>query len=48
VTDAGWLPKQVQVGFDGTGDRARLYVALAISGAMEHMVGLRRAGPSSR
>jgi electron transfer flavoprotein alpha subunit len=44
VTDAGWLPKQHQVGVTGRAIAPRLYVALAVSGAMEHLVGLRRAG----
>ena len=44
VTDAGWLPKQHQVGLTGRAIAPRLYLAIAISGAMEHMVGLRRAG----
>jgi electron transfer flavoprotein alpha subunit len=44
VTDAGWLPRQHQVGLTGRAIAPRLYVGLAISGAMEHMVGLRRAG----
>ena len=44
VTDAGWLPRQHQVGLTGRAIAPRLYVGLAISGAMEHLVGLRRAG----
>jgi electron transfer flavoprotein alpha subunit len=44
VTDAGWLPRQHQVGLTGRAIAPRLYVALAVRGAMEHMVGLRRAG----
>ena len=44
VTDAGWLPRQHQVGLTGRAIAPRLYVALGVSGAMEHMVGLRRAG----
>jgi electron transfer flavoprotein alpha subunit len=44
VTDAGWLPKQHQVGLTGRAIAPRIYVALALSGAMEHLVGLRRAG----
>jgi electron transfer flavoprotein alpha subunit len=44
VTDAGWLPRQHQVGLTGRSIAPRLYVALAIRGAMEHTVGLRRAG----
>jgi electron transfer flavoprotein alpha subunit len=44
VTDAGWLPRQHQVGLTGRAIAPRLYVGLAIAGAMEHMVGLRGAG----
>jgi len=44
VTDAGWLPKQHQVGLTGRAIAPRVYVALAVSGAHEHIVGLRRAG----
>src|SRR5206468_4287213 len=44
VTDLGWLPKQHQVGLTGRAIAPRLYVALALSGAPEHVVGLRRAG----
>jgi electron transfer flavoprotein alpha subunit len=44
VTDAGWLPKQYQVGVTGRAIAPRLYVALGVSGASEHLVGLRRAG----
>jgi electron transfer flavoprotein alpha subunit len=44
VTDAGWLPKHHQVGLTGRAIAPRLYVALGLSGSMEHLVGLRRAG----
>lgn len=44
VVDEGWLPRHVQVGLTGRAIAPRLYVALGIGGAMEHMVGLRRAG----
>src|SRR5438132_177890 len=44
VTDAGWLPKQYQVGLTGRAIAPALYLALGVSGAMEHLVGLRRAG----
>jgi electron transfer flavoprotein alpha subunit len=44
VTDLGWLPRQCQVGLTGRAVAPRLYVALGVSGAMEHLVGLRRAG----
>ena len=44
VTDAGWLAKQHQVGVTGRAIAPRLYVALGVSGASEHLIGLRRAG----
>jgi electron transfer flavoprotein alpha subunit len=44
VTDAGWLPKQHQVGITGRAIAPRIYVALALSGTQEHVVGVRRAG----
>jgi electron transfer flavoprotein alpha subunit len=44
VTDAGWLPRQHQVGLTGRAIAPRVYVGLGVGGAMEHMVGLRRAG----
>jgi electron transfer flavoprotein alpha subunit len=44
VTDAGWLPKQYQVGLTGRAIAPRLYLAIAIRGAFEHLVGIRRAG----
>jgi electron transfer flavoprotein alpha subunit len=44
VTDLGWLSRHHQVGLTGRAIAPRLYVGLCISGAMEHMVGLRRAG----
>jgi len=44
VTDAGWLPKQYQVGLTGRAIAPKLYLAVAIRGAFEHLVGVRRAG----
>jgi electron transfer flavoprotein alpha subunit len=43
VTDAGWLPKQYQVGMTGRAIAPQLYVAVALRGAFEHTVGIRRA-----
>jgi len=43
VTDAGWLPRQHQVGITGRAIAPRLYVALGVRGAIEHLIGLRRA-----
>jgi len=44
VTDEGWLPKQYQVGLTGRAIAPKLYIAIGIRGAFEHMVGVRRAG----
>ncbi len=44
VTDAGWLPKQYQVGVTGRAIAPQLYIAIAVRGAFEHTVGVRRAG----
>jgi electron transfer flavoprotein alpha subunit len=44
VTDAGWLPKQYQVGVTGKAIAPDLYLAVALRGAFEHIVGIRRAG----
>ena len=44
VVDAGWLPRQVQVGLTGRSIAPQLYVALGIGGKFNHMVGVQRAG----
>jgi electron transfer flavoprotein alpha subunit len=44
VTDAGWLPRQLQVGLTGRVISPRLYFAIGIRGAFEHMVGVRKSG----
>jgi electron transfer flavoprotein alpha subunit len=44
VTDAGWLPKQHQVGLTGRAIAPKLYLAVGVRGAFEHTVGIRRAG----
>jgi len=42
--DKGWLPRQHQVGLTGRAIAPRLYFAIAIRGAFEHTVGIRKAG----
>ena len=44
VTDAGWLPKQVQVGLTGRAIAPELYIAVGLRGAFNHMVGIQKAG----
>lgn len=43
VTDSGWLPKSRQVGKSGLRVKPRAYLALGISGAPEHLEGMRDA-----
>ncbi len=43
VCDSGWLPIARQVGSSGQTVAPALYVALGISGAIQHVVGMRGA-----
>jgi electron transfer flavoprotein alpha subunit len=43
VTDKGWLPKQQQIGLTGRAVSPRLYIALGVRGAAEHIAGIRKA-----
>ena len=44
VIDQGWLPLSRQVGKSGLSVKPKLYVALGISGAPEHVEGMKDAG----
>lgn len=44
LTDMEWLPKTRQVGQSGKTVRPKLYVACGISGAMQHVSGMKDAG----
>jgi electron transfer flavoprotein alpha subunit len=44
LTDLEWLPKTRQVGQSGKTVRPKLYVACGISGAMQHIAGMKDAG----
>jgi electron transfer flavoprotein alpha subunit len=44
VVDEGLLPKERQIGKSGFKVKPKLYLALGVSGAPEHLEGMRRAG----
>ena len=44
LTDMDWLPKTRQVGQSGKTVRPKLYVACGVSGAMQHVTGMKDAG----
>ena len=44
ICDAGWLPIDRQIGSSGQTVQPKLYVALGISGAIQHLVGMKNAG----
>jgi electron transfer flavoprotein alpha subunit len=43
ICDSGWLPMDRQIGSSGQTVAPKLYVALGISGAIQHMVGMKGA-----
>ena len=41
IVDQGWLDRGLQVGSSGKTVRPRLYIGFGISGAIQHVVGMR-------
>jgi len=41
VVDSGWLPSAHQIGSSGQSVSPKLYLALGISGAIQHVVGMK-------
>jgi len=43
IVDQGWLPSELQVGMSGKSIAPKIYVALGISGSVQHLTGIKGA-----
>ncbi len=43
LVDAGWIPREHQVGFSGNTVKPKVYIACGISGSPQHMAGMRNS-----
>jgi electron transfer flavoprotein alpha subunit len=44
LVDAGWMPRDRQVGQSGTTVKPSIYLAFGVSGANEHLAGMKESG----